>query len=161
MVRTGRGRRMVPTLALVVLPLLAAGCGGGSEDTATVEPGAPGGGTGTGEAVDPQGASELTIVVDDGSGKKTTWQLTCDPAGGTHPDPAAACKALTDNGATALAPVPKDQMCTQIFGGPETAQITGTWQGKPVTSTLSKKNGCEIGRWKALAGLLPGAPTGT
>ncbi len=99
--------------------------------------------------------SELTIVVDDGSGTKTTWQLSCDPAGGTHPDPEAACQALTEHGETALPAVPKDQMCTQQYGGPETATITGTWQGKPVNSTLSRKNGCEIARWDALKDCLP------
>ncbi len=97
-----------------------------------------------------ESTSELTIVVDDGSGTKTTWQLSCDPAGGTHPDPEAACRALAEHGETALPAVPKDQMCTQQYGGPETATITGTWQGEPVNSTLSRKNGCEIARWDAL-----------
>ena len=99
--------------------------------------------------------SELTIVLDDGSGAKTTWQLNCAPAGGTHPDPEAACQALTDHGATALPAVPKDQMCTQQYGGPETATISGTWQGQPVNSTLSRKNGCEISRWDALKDVFP------
>ena len=102
-----------------------------------------------------QSTSELTIVVDDGSGTKTTWQLSCAPAGGTHPDPEAACRALAEHGETALPAVPKDQMCTQQYGGPETATITGTWQGEPVNSTLSRKNGCEIARWDALKDVLP------
>ena len=46
-------------------------------------------------------------------------------------------------------------MCTQQYGGPETATITGTWQGEPVNSTLSRKNGCEIARWDALKDVLP------
>jgi hypothetical protein len=62
---------------------------------------------------------------------------------------------LEQRGATALPAVPKDQMCTQVFGGPETATITGTWRGKPVMSRLSRINGCEISRWNALNGLLP------
>ena len=45
-------------------------------------------------------------------------------------------------------------MCTQQYGGPETATITGSWQGKPVNSTLSRKNGCEISRWDALKDVL-------
>ena len=107
-----------------------------------------------GTPADPvQSTSELTIVVDDGSGTKTTWQLSCDPAGGTHTDPEAACRALAEHGETALPPVPTNQMCTQQYGGPETATITGTWQGEPVNSTLSRKNGCEIARWDALKGL--------
>ena len=105
--------------------------------------------------VTPAGATELTIVVDDGSGGTTTWRLTCDPAGGDHPTPDAACAALAKNGETALPPVPKDRMCTQQYGGPEKATVTGTWRGTPVSATFSKTNGCEIGRWRSLAGLLP------
>ena len=99
--------------------------------------------------------SELSIVIDDGTGTKTTWTLTCDPAGGTHPDPDAACRALEAHGANALPPVRKDVACTQVYGGPQTATITGTWQGKPVRSSFSRINGCEISRWDRLRGLLP------
>jgi hypothetical protein len=46
-------------------------------------------------------------------------------------------------------------MCTQNYGGPETARIVGTWAGRPVDARFSKRNGCEIGRWWTLTGLLP------
>ena len=118
--------------------------------TPSAEPSSPAGGPAT-------GATDLTIVLDDGSGATRTWRLTCDPAGGTHPDAAAACKALAEHGATALPPVPKDRMCTQIYGGPEKATVKGTWNGKAVNSAFSKTNGCEISRWKSLSGLLPAA----
>ncbi|SDR98891.1 SSI family serine proteinase inhibitor [Microlunatus soli] len=98
---------------------------------------------------------ELTIRYDDGAGTTSDWTLTCNPPGGSHPDPEAACQALEKNGSTALPPVPKDKACTMIFGGPQTATITGTWHGDKVDSSLSRTNGCEIARWKALAGLLP------
>jgi hypothetical protein len=64
---------------------------------------------------------------------------------------------LDQNGATALPAVPKDRMCAQVYGGPETATITGSWRGQPVTSRLSRVNGCETSRWSALEGLLPKA----
>lgn len=98
---------------------------------------------------------ELSIRYDDGAGKTEDWTLTCKPAGGSHPDPEAACQALEKNGSTALPPVPKDKACTMIYGGPETAKITGTWNGEKVDSSLSRTNGCEVARWKALVGLLP------
>jgi hypothetical protein len=101
------------------------------------------------------GATELTILVDDGAGGKTTWTLTCDPPGGTHPDPAAACRVLHAHGARALPPVRKDVACTQVYGGPQTATITGIWQGGRVGSSFSRINGCEISRWDLLRGLLP------
>jgi hypothetical protein len=103
----------------------------------------------------PSSATELTIVVNDGSGKKSTWRLTCNPPGGTHPDPEAACRVLEANGAAALPPVPKDKACTQIYGGPETATITGTWQGNRVISRFARNDGCQISRWKLMEGLLP------
>ena len=80
-------------------------------------------------------------------------------AGGTHPDPEAACRALQSNGAVALPPVPVDKACTQIYGGPETATITGTWQGQRIMSTFARNDGCQISRWKLMEGLLP--PGGT
>jgi hypothetical protein len=179
-------RRSVPwarawVAALVAIPLLAA-CGGAASDgEVTVTPGTGGSVTSTptpsGRLIDPSrgakpaptslvpdapsagaasGETDLTVVVDDGSGKQTTWRLTCDPPGGTHPDAAAACEALAARGATALPPVPPDRMCTQVFGGPETAQVTGTWRGQAVSARFAKTNGCEISRWNALNGLLPG-----
>jgi hypothetical protein len=78
------------------------------------------------------------------------WSLTCDPPQGTHPDPAAACAALGKS-PDPFAPVPKDQQCTMIFGGPEEATVTGTWKGKRVDAKFSRKNGCEMSRWSGLA----------
>ncbi len=103
--------------------------------------------------------TDLTIVVDDGTGRKMTWTLTCDPPGGTHPDAAAACRALQAHGAKALPPVRKDVACTQVYGGAQQATISGTWQGQQVRSSFSRVNGCEINRWDLLHGLLP--PGGT
>jgi hypothetical protein len=99
--------------------------------------------------------TDLTIVVRDGSGETSTWRLTCDPAGGTHPDPKTACRVLNANGAAALPAVPEDKVCTQIYGGPETATLTGTWQGSKIVSQFARNDGCQISRWKLMEGLLP------
>jgi Subtilisin inhibitor-like len=101
------------------------------------------------------GSTDLTIVFNDGSGSEKTWRLTCAPAGGTHPDPEAACRVLEANGAAALPPVPKNKACTQIYGGPETATIDGIWQGNRVISRFARNDGCQISRWKLMEGLLP------
>ncbi len=101
------------------------------------------------------GRTDLVITVDDGRGSTQTWHLTCDPPAGDLPDPPAACAALTKGGARYLPEVPKDVACTQIYGGPEKARITGTWEGRPVDATLSRTDGCQIARWNGLAGLLP------
>jgi hypothetical protein len=101
------------------------------------------------------GDTDLTIVVSNGAGSTSTWRLTCNPPSGTHPDPDAACRALETNGAAALPPVPKDKACTQIYGGPQTATVTGTWQGQRVISRFARNDGCQISRWKLMEGLLP------
>ena len=100
------------------------------------------------------GGSELTIVVEDGTGSSTTWRLTCDPTGGDHPDAEAACAAMADH-RSALNPVPKDRMCAQVYGGPEKATITGTWRGEQVFAALNRTNACETARWDALVPLVP------
>ena len=38
----------------------------------------------------------------------------------------------------------RQRACTQIYGGPETAQITGTIDGVKVDRRFSRTNGCEI-----------------
>ncbi|HET9649029.1 MAG TPA: SSI family serine proteinase inhibitor [Microlunatus sp.] len=100
--------------------------------------------------------AQLSISVDMGQGgAPTEWKLTCNPAGGTHPDPVGACQALEVNGAAALPPVSKDRACTMIYGGPQRATVTGTIDGERVMSTFTRTNGCEIDRWSQLVPLLP------
>lgn len=98
-------------------------------------------------------AVEIRLVVtltDSAGGPPQTWALTCDPPGGDHPDPAAACRAL-DASRAPFDPVPAGTMCTQIYGGPETATITGTWRGESVDAAYERTDGCEIARWDALS----------
>lgn len=82
-----------------------------------------------------------------------TFSLTCDPPGGDHPDAADACAelaALEDP----FAPVPPNLACTEIYGGPQRAKVTGTYRGEPVTAKFNRTDGCEIARWDAHAELL-------
>jgi hypothetical protein len=81
------------------------------------------------------------------------WSLACDPAGGDHPDPEAACRLL-DELENPFAPVPADQACTEIYGGPQTAHVTGTFRGEPVDAEFDRTNGCQISRWDAHLDLL-------
>ncbi|MGH3326306.1 MAG: SSI family serine proteinase inhibitor [Streptomycetales bacterium] len=102
--------------------------------------------------------SELTITVRaDKNAEPRTWTLRCDPPGGDHPEPAAACRAL-ERVRDPFAPVPPDARCTLIYGGPQTATITGSWQGRHVEAGYDRTDGCEINRWNAIAPVLePGA----
>ncbi|MEU7581865.1 SSI family serine proteinase inhibitor [Streptomyces sp. NPDC041068] len=101
----------------------------------------------------------LTVTVTGSGGTGDgTYELNCHPTGGTHPDAAAACAGLdevTVYGTDPFAPVPADSMCTMQYGGPATAHITGTWQGRPVDATFDRSNGCEISRWDSLVPVLP------
>jgi hypothetical protein len=129
---------------LVVALLALSGCAGDSGDVT--------------DPTEPAPARSLEITVSSGSAADaTTWTLTCDPAGGSHPTPEAACGVL-DAAADPFAPVPADMGCTQIYGGPETATITGTWDGESVAAKYNRTDGCEIARWEALAAVL--APAG-
>jgi hypothetical protein len=87
-------------------------------------------------------------------GPKKEYALTCFPAGGTVPQPEAACTALAA-GAVDFEPVPADAACTQIYGGPAVATVKGTVLGQPVDATFSRSNGCEIARWDKATALLP------
>ena len=53
-----------------------------------------------------------------------------------------------------LGPVAGDVACTQIYGGPETAEVTGSFRGEPVDARFNRTNGCEIDRWERLLPLL-------
>ena len=74
---------------------------------------------------------------------------------GSHPDAEAACAHLTalDD---PFAPLPTDVVCTEQFGGPQTAHVLGRWNGEPVDLELSRTDGCRISQWDALGPLLPG-----
>lgn len=176
---SGRPRSAALLLAGVVVAVGLAGCGsgddvttvpgGGGEDQTTdgdepvtSEPSLSGTesptrspGSDTGADGEPTEA-DLTVAVDDGAGGVTTSTLTCSgtDVGGTLATASEACSQLAEVGAEALAPPPADQMCTEIYGGPQTATVTGTFAGGAVEASLARTNGCEIARWDALSALL-------
>ncbi|MCM2420271.1 hypothetical protein [Streptomyces sp. RKAG293] len=155
----------------------------------------------------PAGNNQLTVTVDDGTGKVTTSRLDCgpdqDPSAGpatsggpvAEPEPLApttlpaplpapstlpaplpapatlpapvgparsvadSCDQLERLGGP-VGPVPAGQMCSMIYGGSQTAQVTGTWHGAAVTQKYSRANGCEVARWNRMAPVLPAATGG-
>ena len=93
--------------------------------------------------------ADLTVTVDpDGNGaaKPKTATVKCGPASDSK-----ECAALGDMKADVFQPVPGDTACTQQYGGPETAKVTGTFKGKPVDAEFSRVNGCEIARWEKMS----------
>lgn len=56
---------------------------------------------------------------------------------------------------TLLTTPPKRQACTQIYGGPERAVVTGRIGSRRVARRFSRTNGCQIADWTAAQPLLP------
>ena len=115
-------------------------------------------GSSSGAPSQPAAATSLTITYwpqGVGEGKATKWTLRCNPAGGTLPRAAAACRQLTAK-RDAVAPTPKDVASTEQYGGPNAAVISGTFRGKKLWTKLQARNGCEIARFQRHAFLVPG-----
>ncbi|MEG9546520.1 SSI family serine proteinase inhibitor [Streptomyces baarnensis] len=115
-------------------------------------------GTGAGDV-----RTRLTVSVENTgvAGADGTFELECGPTGGSHPQGQAACDRLAEAGATRsgrqelFRETPEGTMCTMIHGGDATARIVGTWEGRAVDTTASRRDGCEIARWNSLVPVLP------
>lgn len=129
-VRPMRGR--AAAIAAVSLTAIAA--------TACGSAAAPG----TAGSTAAKGSLDLTVTSYPGATPKH-WTLRCDPPGGTHPDPASACRVLMAV-KDPFAPVPVHVACPMIVVSGKKATVTGTWFGKSVNITLSD-GGCTLSRW--------------
>jgi len=98
--------------------------------------------------------TSLTVTYwEDGSrpADRVTWTLRCNPARGTLPRPRVACRRLAVGGPELFAPIPKNAVCTEIYGGPQIASVVGLVSGKRIWARLSRQNGCQIARWNRLS----------
>lgn len=114
---------------------------------------------GCGDAGSATSGTSLTVTVwpqgrEEGAAKR--WTLRCNPVGGTHPSARRACARLASLDEP-FAPVPRDAVCTQVYGGPQEALVTGTYRGDSVWARFNRKNGCQIARWNRHVPLLPSA----
>lgn len=102
--------------------------------------------------------TELTIAFwadGRGEGDVKRWTLRCDPVGGTHTRRATACSRLYGM-QRPFAPQKDAQFCTQVYGGPDQAVISGEHRGQRIWILLSLGDGCKIARFKQLEFLVPG-----
>lgn len=114
-----------------------------------------------------EGNAELAITVKASEGEAgKSYTLVCSngapAAESEHPTASAACSALKNNPAV-VSPLPRktDQACTQQYGGPQQATVTGIVDGRPIEAAFSLRDGCEIGQWNAakdILGSTGGAP---
>ena len=126
-----------------LITLLLAGCGGGDD----------GGGASTSAAA----SIDLTVTLwpNGESGDSIAWNLQCEPTGGDHPDPEAACAALAAVSAP-FGPVAPPDRCEEIPGGEEdVAVVDGDYRGKQVHSRFTRANACVSGRWDRIAPVFP------
>ncbi|TKV27348.1 serine protease inhibitor [Arthrobacter sp. NamB2] len=142
-------------------PLPTAAGTSASSPTASTEP------SGTAE-VPPAAAGTtamLTISISqDPAAEPVQYVLECvDGAPGpasTLPNAEAACAALARLGTKFFTARPsKDAICTQQYGGPQTASITGELDGTSVLASFALTDGCEISRWDKVRDIL-GSPGG-
>lgn len=95
----------------------------------------------------PRSAFTLTVTPGEKPDPATakTAKLTCEPAGGTHPDAATACKQLAqvngDFDALDVDPGP----CILIWD-PVTVTAKGHWRGTAVDYQETFPNSCVLGR---------------
>ena len=142
-------RRAVAAAALALALATLGGCG--EADDPAAQP-----------AASPHGAIELTVLFDDGAGRRTTGSLTCrgavrraEGALDGRASPTKLC-AHAHGIAELLTSQPETgRACTQIYGGPETARVTGTIEGDKVDRRFRRTNGCELADYARAAGLLP------
>ncbi len=126
-------RILVAPLVLVLL----AGCGVGSAGSSA------------------SAKLRITVWPQGKNGRSATYTLACRRATGTLPAAHSACSKLRRRGVRAFAAVPANSACTMIYGGPQTARVSGHFAGRSIKAVFSRTNGCEIARWSRLAFLFP------
>ena len=122
---------MIARVSAVFLAALA-GCGGG--ETEPQRPPAP--------------TVDLVISVTSPQGRRET-ALECE-ASARSPH----CEAARRLAPFLAAQPPDDRICTQIYGGPETARVRGTIGNRLIDRRFSKVNGCAIADWRRAEPLL-------
>jgi hypothetical protein len=139
---TSRHRLFPAVLALAVgLGVAATACAG----TAT-----PSGGAGGSQGSSPNGRTDLSIIVTPGFIKGPPvrrYHLTCDPPGGTVPDPAAACRGLESS------PELLTQASPCLTPDVGKATVSGVFQGRVVDLRFGMC-GTDRTAWARLASVL-------
>ncbi|EMY35703.1 hypothetical protein D477_002923 [Arthrobacter crystallopoietes BAB-32] len=109
--------------------------------------------------------ADLTIVLTSaGSNYREERTFRCEDSqpveGTTIREPEAACAALEQHSQDVFFSLPDpERSCTQEYGGPAQAHVTGTINGREVDKRFSLTDGCKISEWNSMQALL-GGPAG-
>lgn len=159
-------RRILTLISLLLAASFITACGEDDEQTTTVDSGD------TSDTVNddlplsagPYPIADLSISFTDAAGNLAEYRLAClgDTATFTGEvplgvDAATACLSVaTDTARMLLDPdVMVDRMCTEIYGGPETATVSGLLGGTEADYEINRTNGCGIDDWeRVFAGLV-------
>ena len=144
---------------LVTIAVVMAACGnaGGNNVGSSTTEGPIGG---------PYPVADLSFVVEHPDRETIEFRLSClgDTATVTPEDveidEQAACLALANSDVVArlVEGPPTDEVCSEEYGGPDVATITGTIDEQQVDTTVDRTDGCGISDWgELLADLLPPA----
>jgi hypothetical protein len=142
-------RKLMRNLALMpILALIAVGCGDPPSDAT--------GSAGSSEEVD-----TLRIEVRPrAEAEPLTATLRCGTppeATGFIGDAEKACRTVRATKQVLIHGPPDNVMCTEIYGGPQRARITGTVDKQRVDLEVTREDGCAIALWDELEPRL-GAP---
>jgi len=167
---------MIRTFAIaVVLLVTVAACGETDEtgdepvdDATTTLPGGDDDGEVTSPSAEPgpYPVADLSVTVTHPDRDDISYRITCLGDTATVEPPTegvgaeTACTTLADQEAAdrLVLGVPEGQVCTEQYGGPDEAAITGTLDEQPVDTVIDRTNGCGIDDWdRKLAGVLPPA----
>lgn len=112
----------------------------------------------------PYPVADLEVVVEHPDRETISYRITClgDTAtitGEVDLDEQAACEALAlEEVQRRLIEGPNHEICTEQYGGPDTATVTGTINDYPMDTVIDRANGCGISDWdQLLADVLPPA----
>ncbi len=108
----------------------------------------------------PDGTVDLTVSIKStAEAQSEDYVLSCsdnavDPAT-TLFNGQGACARVLELGTEFFQAKPDpNKMCTQQYGGPQTAKVSGTINDQQVSATFSLTDGCEISRWAAMEPVL-------
>lgn len=89
---------------------------------------------------------QVTYRVSDRAGAKATViSYACPPAAGDSRDAWVSCAALAED--PEMVVPQQHNICTEQYGGPETATVTGHMGRDTIRVQFARTNGCEITDW--------------
>ncbi len=103
-------------------------------------------GPGGDEHADPEPPDRLDVTRDDGRGTTFRIELDCDRGDRDR------CARIAGQ-LSALRPDP-DEVCAEVFVGPESIAVSGRLGGEPVLFALDRSDSCADARYRVLDALL-------